>query len=398
MNAHLRLSCVLVFSAVSALAQSTSAPATTIAPQSIFIDPQDGAFDAGTFILSKQGFLPVPIVITEPAVGYGGGLALMFLRYPDGKTPAEQAAAAKAAGEAKPRVQLPNITGVIGGLTENGTWFAGGLHLQNFKEGAGRSTTLLMRAHAELTYYGAAGEGPAVSYGDDVWLFRQKVEHKIGKSDWFYGAHYTYIGSDSTFDLGNSAITQLLPDNFDSATAGLGAILAYDSRDTPFTANKGTRAEFMLSRYDDSFGGDFDYTRIDVFSATWWTIAPRLVLGWRIEGHFTPGDDRVPFYHQSMISLRGIPAARYQGRQTLVNELEFRYDVNKRWSVTLFGGAGQVTMDDPDDVIDADFVPAGGVGFRYLLARQLGMRAGLDFAFSEEDSAIYITIGSNWQR
>jgi len=46
----------------------------------MFRDPQDGAFDASEFLLDKKGFLPVPIVITEPAVGFGGGAALLFFR------------------------------------------------------------------------------------------------------------------------------------------------------------------------------------------------------------------------------------------------------------------------------------------------------------------------------
>ena len=45
-----------------------------------FIDPSDGYLDMSDWLVNKQGFLPVPIVITEPAVGYGGGVALMFVR------------------------------------------------------------------------------------------------------------------------------------------------------------------------------------------------------------------------------------------------------------------------------------------------------------------------------
>jgi hypothetical protein len=378
---------------------TSAAPAPAApAPRSMFTDPVDGAFDAGAFILSKQGFLPVPVIITEPAVGYGAGLALLFLRYPEGKTPADRASAARAAGQPPPRIALPNVSAIVGGGTENGTWFAGGFHLRNFNEGATRSTTVLMRVHAELTYYGFAGEGIPRSYANDMLVGRQQIEHKIGKSDWYYGGHYTYVGGDSVFDTGNSGIGQILPDEFDSATAGLGVNIAYDSRDNPFTPNQGTRAQFIFSRYDEALGGDFGYNRIDAFAATWWTLDPRLVLGWRIEGHFTPGDDRVPFYHQSTITLRGVPAARYQASQTLVNELELRYALTPRWSIVGFGGVGQATMHDPVEVVEADLIPAGGAGFRYLIARQLGMHVGCDFACSEDDFGFYLTVGTPWQR
>src|SRR5947207_6131953 len=46
----------------------------------LFRDPQDGALDASEWLLDRKGFLPVPVVITEPAVGYGAGAALLFFR------------------------------------------------------------------------------------------------------------------------------------------------------------------------------------------------------------------------------------------------------------------------------------------------------------------------------
>ena len=41
----------------------------------MFISKEDGAVDMSAFLNSTTGFLPIPIIITEPAVGFGGGLA-----------------------------------------------------------------------------------------------------------------------------------------------------------------------------------------------------------------------------------------------------------------------------------------------------------------------------------
>ena len=46
----------------------------------LFTDPEDGALDASEWLLDRSGFLPVPIIITEPAIGYGGGAAVLFFR------------------------------------------------------------------------------------------------------------------------------------------------------------------------------------------------------------------------------------------------------------------------------------------------------------------------------
>lgn len=49
-----------------------------------FTDPVDGKFDMGDYLAENAyGFLPVPIIITEPAVGYGGGAMGIFLHESD---------------------------------------------------------------------------------------------------------------------------------------------------------------------------------------------------------------------------------------------------------------------------------------------------------------------------
>jgi hypothetical protein len=45
----------------------------------LFHDSQDGQFDISNWLASRHGFIPVPIVITGPTLGAGGGLNLMFL-------------------------------------------------------------------------------------------------------------------------------------------------------------------------------------------------------------------------------------------------------------------------------------------------------------------------------
>jgi len=91
-----------------------------------FVDPTDGQFDTSEWLLRKEGFLPVPIIITEPAVGYGGGAALVFFH---GKRDQEHDP-----DDPTPRRLPPNVTAVFGAATENGTWAAGGMHFGSWKE------------------------------------------------------------------------------------------------------------------------------------------------------------------------------------------------------------------------------------------------------------------------
>ena len=45
----------------------------------LFVSDEDGKFDLSAYLSTKYGFMHIPIIVTESAVGYGGGLNLMFL-------------------------------------------------------------------------------------------------------------------------------------------------------------------------------------------------------------------------------------------------------------------------------------------------------------------------------
>ena len=44
----------------------------------------------------------------------------------------------------------------------------------------------------------------------------------------------------------------------------------------------------------------------------------------------------------------------------------------------------------------ASNIYAGGLGFRYLIARRFGLKVGIDAAISNDDHAIYLQVGSAW--
>ncbi|CAI6151219.1 MAG: hypothetical protein SPLUMA2_SPLUMAMAG2_00100 [uncultured Sulfurimonas sp.] len=68
---------------------------------------EDGAFDVSDYLGTRYGFLPVPTIITEPAVGYGAGLNVMFLH--------------DTFNSVKERKSPPSISGIFVVATENGT-------------------------------------------------------------------------------------------------------------------------------------------------------------------------------------------------------------------------------------------------------------------------------------
>ena len=87
-----------------------------------FIDPEDGKFDMSEYLASQTGFFPVPIVISDPAVGYGGGLAIGYYH--------QRAKEEQQKEDESNRQELPpTVSFVAGAYTENDSWLAAGGHV-----------------------------------------------------------------------------------------------------------------------------------------------------------------------------------------------------------------------------------------------------------------------------
>jgi hemolysin activation/secretion protein len=97
------------------------------------------------------------------------------------------------------------------------------------------------------------------------------------------------------------------------------------------------------------------------------------------------------------VALRGVQALGYQGEQAAEVEAELRWQLHTRFSLVGFGGAGIAHSDIGQEDQDQT-VTAGGVGFRYLVARSYGLHMGLDVAFGPDDPAIYVVFGNAWMR
>ena len=97
------------------------------------------------------------------------------------------------------------------------------------------------------------------------------------------------------------------------------------------------------------------------------------------------------------LNMRGVPIARYQGATTVLAETEQRFDFNRRWSMVAFAGLGKAIMRD-QEFSDAEMVYNYGTGFRYLIARAFGIRAGIDIAKGPDNFGWYIVFGHNWNR
>ncbi len=351
------------------------------------IDPQDGMLDASDYLASARGFLPVPIIITEPAIGYGLGLAVAYFHAPKDIDHEEH-----------PHRGPPSITVGLGAKTENGTYLYGGAHSGVWRDDHIRYLGAVAKMNVNMTYYpeGLIGDivgDRGIDFNIDGAFLLQQAQFRLKESNWWLGGGYMYVNADNTFKLFDDLSVDLPNPTFDFTLAALSIFVEYDGRNTTFTPTDGLSAQVKYQNYDESWGSDFDYDHLTGQLFKYTPVGDYSSLGLRLEGETVSGN--VPFFSYPFVDLRGIPAMRYQGQDVVVGEAEYLWGFTPRWSLALFGGVGYTTtMEDRDG--ESRTVAAGGVGFRYRLARKLPLQAGIDIARGPEDTAFYITVGSAW--
>jgi len=361
----------------------------------LFTDPQDGRMDASKWLLQRRGFLPVPIIITEPAVGYGGGLGVVFFHRQH--QPAEQSAPAPEEGATPARGEFvpPSVSAVFAAATENGTKIGGAGHLGIWRNNTLRFTGGIAAMDVNLTFYGGANFpnfSDGVEYNLKGWGAMSQLVWRLGKSDFWIGPQVIYL--DATAGLEGANVPPIFDQlNGDVTNTGAGIVMTYDSRDNIFTPSRGFQSEWYVREHWGSFNGDFDYTEVDGKNRLFFNPGPKWVLGWRLDTTYT--SNGAPFYALPFINQRGIQKGRYQDDVALTTEVETRYDIDGRWFGVAFAGVGRVA-DSYDELGSADSRWAGGVGVRYLISRLLGLQTGLDVAKGPEEWAFYLQVGSGW--
>jgi hypothetical protein len=363
-----------------------------------FIDPEDGMFDTSEWLLTHRGFLPVPMIITEPAVDNGLGLGLAFFHEAKKTKPSDSNDSQNEA-EHSPRALPPSISAVFGAATGNGSWFAGGGHWGSWKNDSIRYLGGAGLTSVNLKFYGG-GDSPNLSnglkYNLDGWFLIQKASFRISNTPYFVGGEVTYFDSTNTFDIPPN-IVGIESWEFDIKNLGLGFVLEYDGRDNIFTPTQGLKIDFKNKAYvgEGALSRSYEYFMSEFSSLKYWKLSKDLNLGWRVEGDFSSGE--VPFYALPFIYMRGIPMMRYQGNHVMLTELEGRWNFTPRWSVLGFTGVGR-TANSLSSIGSNTNRTTIGTGFRYLTARQMGLHAGMDIAKGPEEWVFYITIGSAWAR
>jgi hypothetical protein len=337
-------------------------------------------------------FLPLPIIITEPAIGEGLGAALIYF-HADNKAAVPRVASAATLNRSdRKQTPPPTATGVFAFYTNNDTRGFGIGHARTFKDDKYRLTAMLADATINATYY--LGDAP-FEFSLDGTIAFARLKRRFGASNMFIGAATSILDASIDFPINPEPPSSRGPGipEVPFTDVGISGSFIYDSRDDTMMPTTGQLAELSLWRYDEAFGGDYNYTKATLKMNSFHALGKKFVLGLRLEASTANGD--VPFYAAPFVKLRGIPALRYQGQMAGVAEVELRYQLAKRWSVLGFLGEGFTDERGIWDETD-DEIKAYGVGFRWLALQTKNVWVGLDLARGPEDDFFYIQLVHPW--
>lgn len=351
-----------------------------------FKDSLDHKFDLSDWVITAKGFIPIPVLITEPALGgIGGGLAPVFIQPNspyldtiDGKL-------------VKNRVK-PTIYGGVLGYTANNSWIAGGFASGAIKKWRANYKVSTGLANVNMNFY---KEFPVIGersfeFNLKIIPFQGHLLKQINKSSWYAGMDYMFQKTElqnKNFDFNTSK-------ELNSIISRLGLLVDYDKRDNTFTPNKGIRFKASIGASEDFLGSDYNYISMNTIALAYIPISNTITSGFRLEYQQICGD--APFYTLPFIDMRGIPAMRYQGDVVTFAETEWRWDFTSRYSLVGFAGLGNA-FSSKNNLETSSWKSSGGMGARYLMARKLKLRMGVDIARGPEEWAYYIVFGTSWK-
>lgn len=358
-----------------------------------FKDSIDGKFDVSDFIITKKGFIPLPVIVTEPSLGgFGGGFVPIFIQ-PNKPKIVE--------GKAYP--VAPNITAIGGGYTLNDTWFIGGARTGQIDKWGLKYAVGGGFANVNINYYfelDRLNKEVKMEFNNQVIPLLFSLTKPFKNPQFAVGLNYQFIISklkinSNTDKVFIEEINDRIGEYMSGNIAKLGAKGVYDSRDNTFSPNKGIKTQVNATWSSPYVFSDYKFAIFKESFIWYQPILSNLINGFRFDFTQVAGD--IPFYIKPAVNLRGVPAMRFQGNYVMQTELEERWDFTKRWSAVAFGGIGK-GFNEFNQFDQKDWAYGYGIGGRYLIARKLNLRMGLDLAMGNDGGAFYIVFGSAWNR
>ena len=166
-----------------------------------------------------------------------------------------------------------------------------------------------------------------------------------------------------------------------------------DSRDHQQFPRSGWLVKARSAFYRESAGSDFDAQTFKFSANRYLPMREQDVLALRLVASIA--SDSAPFFLLSTVGgstdLRGYPSGRYRDLAMYALQSEYRWWFNDRWIFTGFAGFGEVA--ESFSGIGENFLPAAGVGARFVLSKKHRVSLSADLAVGDDGAEFYFGVG-----
>ena len=295
----------------------------------------------------------------------------------------------------KPAQTQASMFGVGGMYAEGGNWAAVAADRRFWGQGAVRST--IAAGVGEIGYpieLSAIYQGARLPVIQTFSGGTLELGYEARKYLWL-SAGFKVATTDITIknlQLSNSNFSLTPKQTIDIRLATLSA--DWDSRSDQFYPTGGNLISAEAGVSDTALGSSNSYQVYELSYNGYQTLSEHHTLAWRIAGKTTAGD--TPFFalpwYGSGVDLRGYTPGTYIGKSLMAAQAEWRWQVTHRIGLVAFGGVGGVWGSVPFFRQD-DFLPAGGVGFRWRLTDKFRVNFRVDYAWGKDDEVLLISAG-----
>ncbi len=212
-------------------------------------------------------------------------------------------------------------------------------------------------------------------------------------SEFYLGAGYAWGYLDTRFSLERSS--DIIPTDpvFRQDTGAITLPYQFDTRDHEFSPRSGWLVEGRGALFRQSVGSDFDTDIFRLSVNRYLPMRDEDVLAMRATYRYAA--EGAPFFLLSTFGgktdLRGYPEGRYRDRRMYAVQAEYRWRRNEQWFYTGFAGVGEVAREFSD--FGDNFLPAAGIGVRWIVSAKHQVSLSVDFAVGRDGAEFYVGLG-----
>jgi hypothetical protein len=245
-------------------------------------------------------------------------------------------------------------------------------------------------------FWGLGNETPAKNleqYAYKQYLINPQLLRKISRK-FYTGLFYEYQNMFSmSYDRAGLFDKERIIGRGGSKVSGGGILLAWDSRNSAFSPDKGFFIQVSAIDFTHALGSQFNFRNYQLDARSFHLLSRKSVLGFQLVSYLTNGD--VPLRNLAVLGgsdiMRGYYAGRYRDNNMIAGQTEYRLNIFKRLGIVAFGSGGRVSSQVKKMSLHG-IKYAVGSGVRIALKPQDKLNFRIDYGKGYKSNGLYFTV------